>query len=71
MKKELTYSAALEELKRITEEMEQGLVGVDDLSAKVARSAELIDFCKKKLYETDQKVQSILNNLDEPDSENN
>lgn len=69
MKKEMTYALALEELKAITEEMEQGLIGVDDLTVKVARSAELIAFCKQKLYESELKVKSIIEGMKDKDSD--
>lgn len=65
----MTYALALEELKAITEEMEQGLIGVDDLTVKVARSAELIAFCKQKLYESELKVKSIIEGMKEKDTD--
>ena len=44
------YSAAYEELQNIINEMEQGNIGIDELSVKVKRAAELINYCKKKTH---------------------
>lgn len=59
------YSAAYEELQNIINEMEQGNIGIDELSVKVKRAAELINYCKKKLKNTEMDVAEILNQLEE------
>ena len=48
-KKEKSYEAAFEELQEIVSRIEEGDIGVDELSSKVKRAAELIAFCKGKL----------------------
>ncbi|MGQ0644681.1 MAG: exodeoxyribonuclease VII small subunit [Elusimicrobiota bacterium] len=55
-----TYAAAYEELQKILEALEQGEVDVDDLSAKVKRAAELIEFCQKRLKETELEVKRVV-----------
>ncbi len=65
MNEELNYTVAYEELQQIIEDMENGEITVDDLSIKVKRASELIEFCKKKLHTTEEDVQKILSALEE------
>ncbi len=66
MSKKQTYTAAFEELQRIVADIEQGDIPVDELSEKVKRAAELIRICKLKLSTTEEDVNRILKDLDEP-----
>lgn len=63
-----TYTEAFEELKAIVQEMEDGDIGVDELSDKVKRAAVLIRICKNKLHQTEEDVQKILRELEESDN---
>ncbi len=67
--KEITYTEAFEELQQIVTEMEEGEIGVDELSEKVKRAATLIRICKEKLYHTETDVKQILDELEEGKSE--
>jgi exodeoxyribonuclease VII small subunit len=49
MAKQLTYIEAFEELQQIVNDIEEGETGIDQLSEKVKRAAELIKICKNKL----------------------
>ncbi|MFW6352132.1 MAG: exodeoxyribonuclease VII small subunit [Bacteroidota bacterium] len=62
--KEPDYQEAFEELHAIVEELERGEISVDELSARVKRSAELIRICKKKLSTTEEDVNQILKELE-------
>lgn len=64
-KKELTYSAALEELKVILARLEGQEVDIDQIAVDVKRSSELIKFCKEKLRKTEGEVDSILKDMKE------
>jgi len=64
MNNQLNYTAAFEELQHIVEEIEDGEISVDELSAKVKRAALLIKICKSKLTETEADVNKILADLD-------
>lgn len=64
-KKELTYNAALEELKGILQRIESSEVDIDQIAADVKRSAELIKFCKEKLRKTEDEVDEILKDMKE------
>ena len=59
-----SYDKAVEELNQIIEEMEDGEIGIDDLSQKVKRASELIAFCQEKLKSTEQDVKAILEKMD-------
>lgn len=62
-KKELTYSAAFEELKVILARLEGQDVDIDQIAVDVKRSSELIKFCKEKLRRTEGEVESILKDM--------
>ncbi|HLW06046.1 MAG TPA: exodeoxyribonuclease VII small subunit [Marinilabiliaceae bacterium] len=61
----MTYTAAFEELQEIVNEIEQGEISVDELSAKVKRASVLIKICKTKLTTTEEDVQKILTELED------
>lgn len=65
MSEKLTYTAAFEELQEIVNEIEQGEISVDKLSAKVKRASVLIKICKTKLTTTEEDVQKILKELED------
>jgi exodeoxyribonuclease VII small subunit len=64
-KKSEGYAAAYEELQKILEAMDQGDIDVDELSEKVKRAAELIEFCQKRLRDTDLQVKRVMQKLEE------
>lgn len=53
------YEAALKELQDIVSSLQEDAIGMDDLSEKVNRAAELLKFCREKLRETEEKVQGL------------
>lgn len=63
----MKYSKAIEELETIVQEIESADTGMDELSEKVKRAAELIRFCRKALNTTEAEVENILNELKETD----
>ncbi len=67
--KDLSYSEAFAELQQIVNDMEEGEIGIDELSEKVKRAAILIGICKKKLHHTEEDVKNILKELEEPGNE--
>lgn len=62
-KKNLTYSAAIEEIEEILSKMENEEVDIDNLSIQVKRVNELIIYCKDKLTKTEEEVDKIFNEL--------
>lgn len=65
MAKKQTYESALNELQSIISEIENDEIGIDQLSVKVKRAAELLKFCQQKLRSTEEDVNKILNQFDE------
>ena len=63
-KEELSYDKAFEELQQIVRDMEEGEIGVNELSVKVKRASELIKVCKTKLSSTEEDVSKILKGLE-------
>lgn len=65
MAKKQTYESALNELQNIISEIENDEIGIDQLSVKVKRAAELLKFCQQKLRNTEDDVNKILNQFEE------
>lgn len=66
-KKELTYSQAIAELEEIAGKLQQNDCEIDELKQYTSRSLELLRFCKKKLFETDEELKKM---FDEIESQN-
>ncbi|MCQ2231823.1 MAG: exodeoxyribonuclease VII small subunit [Paludibacteraceae bacterium] len=60
MKKEMTYKAAMAELKEILDHLENGEPDMDNLTKQAKRAKELLKFCKDKLYLTSGEVEKFL-----------
>lgn len=61
--KQTSYTQAADRLEEIVRQIESGTLALDDLSVKVKEAAELVKFCKKKLQETDESIEKLLENL--------
>ncbi|HIZ26713.1 exodeoxyribonuclease VII small subunit [Barnesiella sp. An55] len=64
-KKELSYAEAMAELESIVTKLQNNEYEIDELQKCTARSLELLKFCKSKLFETDEALQKILNELND------
>lgn len=64
-KKKFSYKLALEELEQILSEIESDEPDIDTLSLKVKRATFLIKECKKRLRQTSEEIDSILNNWED------
>jgi exodeoxyribonuclease VII small subunit len=62
-----SYKEAFEELQAIVSEIESGEISVDELSEKVKRATALIRICKLKLTTTEENVNKILKDLENPE----
>jgi exodeoxyribonuclease VII small subunit len=65
----LTYRAAIEELETILRALETDAVDVDDLTARVERSAELIRLCRHKLRHAEASLDRVFDSLDDEELE--
>jgi exodeoxyribonuclease VII small subunit len=66
----MTYREAIEELETILRALETDAVDVDDLTARVERSAELIRLCRHKLRHAEASLDRVFDSLDEDESPN-
>ncbi|MEO0404272.1 MAG: exodeoxyribonuclease VII small subunit [Bacteroidota bacterium] len=62
----MTYESAFEELNTIVSAIEDDSITVDELASKVERAASLIKFCSDKLRSTEQAVDKIIRQMDDP-----
>jgi exodeoxyribonuclease VII small subunit len=60
----ITYESAFKELEDITKEIENEAVSVDVLSEKVKRASYLIEYCQKKLRQTEAEVGNIIRQIE-------
>ena len=61
-KNDISYEVALQELQHIVDLLQEEALGIDELSVKVKRAADLIKICKEKLRKTEEQVQQVLTN---------
>ncbi|NLZ94345.1 MAG: exodeoxyribonuclease VII small subunit [Bacteroidales bacterium] len=59
----ITYTAAKAEIEEIVALIESDELDVDQLTKYVKRASSLVAFCKKKLTETDEELQKVLDQL--------
>lgn len=59
-KTSLTYESAVRELQDIVARLQEETIGMDDLSVKIRRAAELVKFCREKLRTTQEEVENLL-----------
>ncbi len=64
MSEQLNYKDAFAELAQIAEDMENEAISVDELSDKVKRATQLINFCQTKLKSTDEEIRKVLNQME-------
>lgn len=62
---ETTYRDAIAELEAILRALETDTIDVDELTARVQRSATLIRLCKQKLRTAEDAIDRVFENLDQ------
>lgn len=60
---ELTYTKAMQELDSIVVKMQSDNCDIDALSDYTKRAAELIKYCRQKLFATDEEVKKCIESL--------
>ena len=63
---DLTYTKAMQELDAIVAKMQSDNCDIDALSQYTKRAAELIKFCREKLFTTDEEVKKCIESLSSP-----
>ena len=69
MPEKMTYSEAIKELETILHTLETDAVDVDDLTARVERSAELIRLCRHKLRHAEASLDRVFDTLDDDEED--
>ena len=55
----ISYENAMKELQEIVTNLQNEVTSVDELSEKVKRAAELIEYCKTKLRSTEESIDKL------------
>ena len=63
-KKNLTYTEAVRQIEEILRKIENDEPDVDELTKLVKSASDLLKYCKSKLFETEQEIERILNDID-------
>lgn len=62
----LEYNEAINELEKILKELESNSeINFDQITQKIQRATELLEFCNKKLHQIDEDLEKLLSKLDE------
>lgn len=69
--KNITYAEAVRQIENILGKIENGEPDVDELTKLVKRASDLIKYCKSKLFETEQEIEKILNDIELDDNKGN
>ena len=62
-----TFGSAMEELTRLVDQLESDTLDVDELTERVARAADLVQWCRDRLDADRYDVEQVLVRFDEPD----
>ncbi|MDI9356202.1 MAG: exodeoxyribonuclease VII small subunit [Chitinophagaceae bacterium] len=57
--KERTYAEAMKELEEISEYLENADIDIDKMNELVLKAAELIQFCRSKLLQSEKILEEI------------
>lgn len=63
------YAEAIAEVESILRELDSGAVDVDVLTVKVARAAELIDWCTARIAAVQEQVDGMVSSFEDEDDE--
>jgi exodeoxyribonuclease VII small subunit len=61
--KKFSYNEAMLEVERILASLEKDNPDIDEMSLNVKRAVELLQACKQKLYETDEEIKKVFEDL--------
>ena len=60
----MTFAAAMDELTTLVDELESDALDVDDLTARVARAADLVQWCRDRIDGARFSVEEVLVRLE-------
>ena len=50
----------MERLEALTQQMERGEIGIDEMAKRLQEAQSLMQFCKERLYESEKNCKSLL-----------
>lgn len=59
----MSYNESMQEVEKILSSLEKENPDIDDLSKDVKRAVELLQECKKKLFDTDEEIKKVFEDL--------
>jgi len=59
-KQEMTYEQAVRRLEQIVEQVENGKMGIDDLTDNLKEAQQLVKLCRDRLTKVDEEIKKIL-----------
>lgn len=69
-KKNMTYTKAVNQIEEILRRIENDEPDVDELTKLVKNASDLIKYCKSRLFETEQEIEKILNDIKDEEEKN-
>ena len=69
-KKNITYSEAVNQIEEILRKIENDELDVDELTKLVRNASDLIKYCKSRLFETEQEIEKILDDIKDEEERN-
>lgn len=64
--KSFSYTKAMQEVEAILADLEKDNPDIDLMSRQVERAVELLQACKDKLYNTDEEIKRVFEQLNNP-----
>ena len=69
-KKNITYTEAVNQIEEILRKIENDELDMDELTKQVRNASELIKYCKSRLFETEQEIEKILDDIKDEEEKN-
>ena len=69
-KKNITYTEAVTQIEEILRKIENDELDMDELTKQVRNASELIKYCKSRLFETEQEIEKILDDIKDEEEKN-
>lgn len=61
--KKVSYNEAMAEVEQILSSLEKDNPDIDEMSRNVKRAVELLQICRQKLYQTDEEIKKVFDDL--------
>jgi exodeoxyribonuclease VII small subunit len=65
----MTYTEAVKKIEEVINKIENGELDIDELTKHVKEVSALLKFCKAKLFDTENEIEKIIEDLNEEDDQ--